>query len=159
AAEPDLSTPRRALRFFDESARAHDFASAARVLDLGGVPDEEGPVLARELQLVFEQERRFDWDKVSDRPEGDSTDGLGSELIGKIPLGGAEVPVRLVRFPDGSWRIGSRVVRVTPALYKAYGPGWLGEHIPAPLTNFGFLDLAAWQWLGILLGVTVAFIV
>lgn len=160
AAEPDLSTPRRTLRFFVNSARMHDYATAAHALDLRDIPQErwaeEGPVLSRELELVFSQERRFDWDRVSDKPEGDSTDGRGVDVIGTVMLGGTEVPVRLVRMGDGTWRFGSGLVAVIPPLYEAYGPGWLGEHVPEVLNDFGFLDLAAWQWLGILLGLIAA---
>ena len=102
-AEPELATPRRALRFFVDSARAHNFAAAAKALDLGDIPQEQwgekGPQLARELELVLGQERRFDWDTVSDRPDGDSADGQGSDEIGTIPLGVTTIPIRLVRTP------------------------------------------------------------
>jgi len=159
----DLTTPRRALRFFVDSARAHDFTAAAKALDLRDIPQaqraEKGPELARKLDLVFAQERRFDWDQVSDNPEGDSTDGPRIDVIGTIPVGGTNIPVRLVRSPDGTWQFGSGVVAAIPELYKLYGPGWLGEHVPAVLTQFGFLDLAAWQWLGLLLGFSLALFV
>ena len=164
AAEPDLATPRRALRFFVDSARAHDYAAASQALDLRDLPQDQwadkGPQLARELELVIGQERRFDWDKVSEQPEGDSTDGPGIDVIGTIPLSGnSNLTVRLVRSPDGAWRFGRSVVAMIPHIYELYGPGWLGEHVPAVLNDFGFLDLAAWQWLGLLFGLALALFV
>lgn len=159
---PDLSTPRRAVRAFIDPARAGEFALAARALDLDAVPEArrpaEGPLLARELAFVLDQKLWIDWDKISDDPAGDPADGPRADVIGAIPLGAASVPVRLVRRTDG-WRIGPGLVEAVPRLYAAYGPGWIGERLPPVLIEVRFLEVQAWQWIGLLAGLLVAWLV
>ena len=160
AAEPDLATPRDALRLFIDSCSAGRFTDAARVLDLRGIPEarraEAGPRLARELKFVLDQKLWVDWDKISDAPEGAPADRRGIEVIGTIPLGSTQVPVRLVRAPDGDWLIGAGVVAAIPRLYQAYGPGWVGDRLPPVLVEVSFLDVEAWQWLGLAVGLALA---
>jgi small-conductance mechanosensitive channel len=153
AEAPDDSTPRRALRRFIDSARAGDDQGAATVLDLGGIASarraEEGPRLARQLKLVLDRELWIDWDKVSDEPEGDPADGPGTDAIGEIRAGDARVSLRLVRLSDGDWRIGRATVLAVPRLYQQYGPGWIGEVLPAVLVDTRILEVEAWQWIGV----------
>lgn len=158
----DLATPRRALRAFVDSARAGDFAGAARVLDLTAIPEErraaEGARLARELKFVLDQELWLDWDRISDDPAGDPTGVPGAEVVGSLPLGNAHVPVRLVR-TDGTWRLGPGLVAAIPALYAAHGPGWIGERLPPVLIELELLDVQAWQWLGLAVALVLALFV
>jgi small-conductance mechanosensitive channel len=163
AAEPELTTPRQALREYIERCRDGDFAAAARVLDLRAIPEAqravEGPQLARQLKFVLDQKLWIDWDRLSDAPGGSPAEGRGAEPVGTISLGPTQVPVRLVRSADGAWRIGSGVVASIPQLYEAYGPGWLGARMPPALYEVSFLDVAAWQWLGLALGLALAWLV
>jgi small-conductance mechanosensitive channel len=160
---PDGSTPRRALRHFVDSARAGDYQAAAAVLDLGDVLPvrraEEGPRLARQLAFVLDRELWIDWDKVSDGPEGDPADGPGANVVGEIPSAGARVPIRLVRLPGGEWRIARATVHAIPELYERHGPGWIAEALPAVLVETRILEVEAWQWLGIALGLALASLV
>jgi small-conductance mechanosensitive channel len=159
AAEPELETPRRALRAFIDSARAGDFAAAARVLD---IPEarraSEGPRLARQLKLVLDQQLWLDWDRISDEPDGDPVDGPGADVVGNVPLGSALVPIRVVR-TGGVWRIGPGVVAAIPSLYAAHGPGWIGERLPPILTDVRFLEVQAWQWIGLAAALALAVVV
>jgi small-conductance mechanosensitive channel len=160
AGEPDLATPRRALRLFIDSARAGDFDKAARALDLRALPEPEqarrGPRLARQLKFVLDQKLWIDWDKIPDAPQGSGADGRGIEVVGVIPLDSDRVAVRLVRSADGSWQIGPGVVAAVPRLYRRFGPGWLGDRVPPVLLETVFLDLEGWQWLGLLAGLALA---
>ena len=162
AVEQELATPRQALRFFVESCRDGDFGRAAQALDLRAIREAdrptEGPSLARQLKFVLSHKLWIDWDKVSDASLG-SPEGRGVEVVGGIPLGAGEVPVRLVRSADGAWRIGSSVVAAIPRLYEAYGPGWLGARMPPVLEEVSFLDVSAWQWLGLALDLALAALV
>jgi small-conductance mechanosensitive channel len=159
AGEPDLATPRRALRLFIDSSRAGQFDQAARVLDLRALPEpqraREGPRLARQLKFVLDQKLWIDWDKISDAPEG-APNNRGIELVGAIPIGADRVAVRLVRSADGSWQIGPGVVAAIPRLYRQFGPGWLGDRIPPWLVETIFLDIEGWQWLGLVAGLALA---
>ena len=158
AAGQEHATPRQALRAFVDSSRQGDYASAARVLDLRSIPEPsrpvEGPRLARQLKFVLDQKLWIDWDQVSDAQAG-SPDARGGEVVGAIPLGSTQVQVRLVRTPEGAWRFAPGVVAAIPRLYEAYGPGWLGARMPPLLDQVGFLDVAAWQWLGIGLALAI----
>lgn len=162
AGEPELATPRQALRTFVDRARAGDFAGAARVLDLRGLPEArrkvDGPRLARQLKFVLDQELWLDWDRISDEPEGDPADGAGADVVGEVPLGSSRVPVRLLR-TDGSWHIAPGVVAAIPLLYAAHGPGWIGDRMPPVLIELRFLEVQAWQWAGLALGLGLALLV
>jgi len=156
----DLTTPTRALRVFIDSGRAGDFARAARALDLRNVPAdrraEEGPDLARKLKHVLDAQLWIDWDRITDEPEGDASDGPGADVIGTIALGRREVPVRLVRGEDGSWRFGPATVGAVEPLYAQHGPGWIGERIPDALAGSRWLEMELWQWIGLALTALLA---
>jgi small-conductance mechanosensitive channel len=162
AGEPELTTPRLALRAFVDSARAGDFPGAARVLDLRAIPEArravEGARLARELKFVLDQELWVDWDRVSDDPAGAPADGPEADVVGTLPLGSAKVPVRLVRF-DGAWRLGPGLVAAIPALYAARGPVWIGDRLPPVLIELQLLDVQAWQWIGLSVALALALFV
>jgi len=163
AEEPDLTTPRRALRLFIDSCRAGDHPQAARVLDLRAIPEARraaiGPQLARQLKFVLDQNLWIDWEQISDVPEGVPAQGQSVETVGTISLGSSQVPIRLVRSLAGAWRIGPAVVEAIPRLYDTYGPGWLGNRLPLVLVDVRFLEIEAWQWLGLVAGLCIAFFV
>jgi small-conductance mechanosensitive channel len=160
AAGPDLSTPRRALRHFIDSARAGDHVASAAILDLRDVEAaerlEQGPRLARQLKSVLDARLWIDWDRVSDDPAGDPADGSGADVVGALPGDGVIVPFRLVRDAEGSWRIGRGVVAAIPSLYALHGPGWLGDRIPPVLTRLRIAEIDLWQWIGLVLAAILA---
>jgi small-conductance mechanosensitive channel len=159
AAEPDLATPRRALRAFIDSARAGDFAAAARALEIAEARRaSEGPRLARQLKFVLDQQLWLDWDSISDEPDGDPLDGPGVDVVGSVSLGSAQVPIRVVR-TSGGWRIGPGVVAAIPSLYAAHGRGWIGERLPPILTEVRILEVQAWQWMGLAAALALAILV
>jgi small-conductance mechanosensitive channel len=162
AVEPDLSTPRRTLQLFIDSARAGDFAKASRALDLSAIPEgrriAEGPTLARQLKSVLDRKLWLDWDLISDEREGDPADGPAADLVGSVPVDGGAVAIRVVR-ADGEWRVGPGVVAAIPLLYAAHGPGWIAERLPPVLQQLRFLDVQAWQWLGLAVALALAVVV
>jgi hypothetical protein len=68
------------------------------------------------------------------------------------------VPVRLVRV-DGAWRLGPGLVAAIPSLYAEYGPGWIGDRLPLVLIEHQFLEIQAWQWIGLAIALFVALFV
>ncbi|WP_373047590.1 mechanosensitive ion channel family protein [Vulgatibacter sp.] len=154
----DRSTPRRALRHFVHAARAGEGDRAARALDLRGLPPEErrdSPRLARQLQFVLDQKLWIDWNAISDDPDGDPADGANRDVVGTIALGEREVAIELIRI-DGRWALAGGTVRAIPALYDAYGGAPFVDSLPQPLVRWRFFELAAWQWLGLLVALSGA---
>ncbi|MBI5068757.1 MAG: mechanosensitive ion channel [Deltaproteobacteria bacterium] len=149
-------TPRRALRHFIDACREGDYAGAASILDLPPPRTGEGPRLARQLKFVLDRQVWFDWDLVSDEPEGDPADGAGSDVVGEVRDGGPPVPVRLVRQPDGRWLVGKSTVNAIPRLYQRLGPGRIAELLPPFFFEARLLEVEAWQWLGIAAGLALA---
>jgi small-conductance mechanosensitive channel len=159
----DLSTPERALRIFVDASRAGDHETAARILDLSALSEaeaaEQGPRLARQLKFVLDQKLWIDWDLVSDRPRPDDLDAEGRYLLGRIPVDGGTVAIRMRAgtLPDRSpeWRISAGTVAAIPVLYEAHGAGWL-DFLPAWFFETRLFEMAAWQWVGLLIGLLVA---
>jgi len=161
--EADRSTPRRAMTAFVVAVEAHDYASAAKVLDLSAVPiaerDRRGAELAAQLHHVLERRGRIDPDALSDEPAGNADDGVDIERIGVVESEGADVPLTLSRLPDTrSWAISASTVARIPRLYAEQEPAFVESHIPAALRGRAW-GLAAWQWLGVLVAILVAFVI
>lgn len=163
---PDRSTPRKATESFVDATRSGDYLRAAHVLDLRGIPSgaqpERGPRLARELKEVLDQTLWLDMSQISNQPEGDAEDGVRTEVLGRIDLGGREVPIELARTGlgdgDEGWVFSRRTVEHVPELYDQYGPHWIAERLPPVLTRVQLGDLHLWQWLGLLLAIPIAWV-
>ena len=163
------TTPRGAVfRFLDE-ARQVDYKSAATHLDLRSIPqkdrEDQGPHLARQLKVVFDRNRWFDLEKVSDLPTGDVDDGLpaNSEKLGTIrsTYGDVDVILSRVREANGTavWKFSSGLVALIPSLYDEFGYGWLGEHVPERLRKMRGWNLESWQALGLGVFVVLGWVV
>ena len=106
-------------------------------------------------------------------PRPDSVEDLA--LIRAVDLD--DMAIALVRLPDGSWKFSSRTIEQASELYDALRPlgakvafddtrdltrPWLEQHMPPSLQG-QVLDVAYWQWLGllvlILMGVTLDHVV
>lgn len=166
----DLSTPARSLKSLVEATRAGRLDDAARSLWLNDIPEpqqpEVGRKLARELMIVLDQTLWIDFTAVSDRPFGkpESSDVADDEdEIGAVPLGSQKVPIRMVRVPEGRepalWVVSRATVTRIPALYAEYGIGELATWIPARLFAHRFLEVQAWQWIGLGIALVVALLV
>ncbi len=80
-----------------------------------------------------------------------------------IPVDHAKVPVRLERGPGAegrpAWRVSADTVDAIPRLWDRYGVGWVGEVLPPVFFRVRFLEVDAWQWLGLGLSLLAAFVV
>ena len=152
--EADRSTPRRTMHLFIDEARAGRFDRAAMALDLPPERRTQGEATARELKIVLDQKLWIVWEAISDDPAGKPEDGAATDQIGTIPLGGAAVPIAVHRAPGPRgamiWLVSRTTVDAVPALYKAYGPGVLDSRIPPFLRDTRFMEVALWQWIGVL---------
>jgi MscS family membrane protein len=166
--EDDLGrgTPRGATRGFLEAVRESDYAKASEYLDLRRIPAalraEEGPELAKQLKTVLDKTLWFDVDDLSDDPQGNTEDGLPTraERLGTISARDGAVDVTLARVPreDGQsiWKISADTVRHVPTLHDEFGLSPFAAQLPPVLLETRFLDVALWQWIGILALVLVA---
>lgn len=168
-----LDTPRGTLELFVNAARAGDWARAAYALDLRGVPvgrqADRGPELAEELKRVLDHSVRLDPALLPATPEGTAVTadgGAPGPAVDEVTLGtvfhdGEEVPVTLTRVrTDGRhvWVFPRQLVRRVPELNEAIEPGWIEQRMPAALVDNVLWDLALWQWLGLLLGLLLAYL-
>src|SRR5690606_15000409 len=107
------------------------------------------------------------WDTLPDRPDA-MTDGAlsgtadplagkprRSILLGDIPAGGRNIPVRLERVaaPDGEpvWLVAAQTVDNIPLLYRAHGPGWIHRQVPDWARERTWGQVARWQWIALAL--------
>ena len=168
AAELGSDVPRGAIARFLAACRAGQYARAAEYLDLRQIPRsvraQRGPELARELETVLDRALWVDLDHVSDQPSGDPDDGLPPlrDSLGTIESEGGPVEIVIERVPQPGgqpvWKFAASTVAAIPALYSEFGWGPLANVLPAPFFTLRFLQVRLWQWLGLCLLLTIAWV-
>ncbi len=162
----DRQTPRRTMEGFLKQAKDGDFRLAANYLDLRSVPvearDREGPELAAKLAYFLERQSSFDPATLLDDPEVNPAD-RGTYVAAKLFAGEETVPLILRRelFPDGvdRWLIAEPTIDLIPKINAAAGPRPIVGRIPDRLRRPTFLGNELWQWLGLALGLFIAYLV
>lgn len=173
-------SPREALRALRGALADDDAALAARALNLDGVPADEqatrGPVLAGQLVDVMERALWLTPGDLPSRPDGASAASIlagnngdsgptprRSVDLGSLDLdafGAIDLRLERVRPADSApvWVVAPDVVAHIPALYKAYGPGWLERQLPPSWRDGRLGTMPPWQWgaLAVLLAGSVA---
>ncbi len=159
-------SPRGAVYQFIIACRAGDYESAAQHLNLSGLPPAVrklgGPELARQLHAVLDQTLWLEWATISDAPTGLGEDGLdrSHDRLGTIETstGPVDVLVEQASWHQGTpvWKVANESVAKIPALYKEFGYGPLSKILPKVFFELRFLDVQAWQWIGLLLLAIVA---
>lgn len=162
-------SPRAAVRGYLMAARAADFVAAAAYLDLselsGEEREEQGPILARELQVVLDQKLWIDFEKLSDRLEGDPNDGLPADRdrIGTIESRRGSFDVNVTRSADEDgtlvWRFSPGTIDRLAILNDEFGLGPLAARVPNWSIRWRFLEMEAWQWFGLIIAGAMAFVV
>jgi MscS family membrane protein len=162
-------TPRGAMARFLTACRAGQYARAAEFLNLRGIPSQgrtqRGAEFARELETVLDRALPLDPEKLSDQSEGDLDDGLPAlrDSLGTIDTVGGPVEVLIERVPQPGgppvWKFAATTVAALPALYDEFGWGPLAKLLPAPFFEVRFLQIRLWQWIGLFLLTTAAWVV
>jgi MscS family membrane protein len=162
--------PRGALYRYLMDARNARWSDAAGALDLSGIAQDQravqGPLLARQLKVVLDRTIWFDFDKISDRPNGTITEGIPDDVerIGTIETasGPVDLTMRRVADPEAGgrpvWKFSPVLIERLPALYEEFRYGWIGEHAPDALHTMGPTNLEKWQVLGLLALVVFAWV-
>lgn len=151
-------SPQSAMRGFLVAARAGEWAEASRFLDLRRVRPSargtHGVELARSLKWTLDRTLWVDLESLSADPAGESDDGLPADRdrVGVIETLGQRVDVWVERAHRGTpaWRISAETVSELSRLHDELGGAWLSEHLPSSFFEARFLEVAAWQWLGLL---------
>jgi MscS family membrane protein len=154
-------SPRSSVRGYLTACREGDYEKAANYLDLRRIPGE-GPALARQLRTVLSRTLWVDIELLSPEHKGRSNDGLppNRERLGTIDTKEGKVDILLQLVPRGDgvtiWRIAGVTVAQVPDLYEEFGYGVFERFLPEFFFEIQFLDIALWQWIGLLVLVLLA---
>ncbi len=153
----DLTTPRRAVTAFLESARRGEWGSAALVLDLSEISSKERPRIgaeaAQHLEIVLSG-TELDPTSLPDEPLPGGEHALE---LARVP--GIEQGVILRRVPTGgepAWKLSSSTVRAAERMADRIDRGPIGNLTPEWLREPRVLALEPWQWLAILVAVLLS---
>lgn len=162
-------TPRGALRSFLELGRDGNWNDAAEILDLSELPEaeqkERGSEIARELKFLLDHEEYVDLEQVSDSATGSLDDGVAEnrEVVARLERVQGGMNVLMERRPraDGElvWRFASATIARVPAVYARVGLPGIVDRLPRVLRDEHFLELALWQWIGLILLLVAAWLV
>lgn len=151
----DPGTPSGAVRAYLHACRRSDWKAAVQLLDFSLLSQAPGSVvqedLARQLKVVLDRTLPLQLELISNDPEGNLEDGLPPNLERLGTIGRTEILLERESSVESPWRFAASTVAAVPDLYATHGPGPLGKFLPAPLFEMVWLDLALWQWLGLLL--------
>lgn len=177
SSEVDVSreTPQATLENFVLNARKGDFKRASYSLNLNLLPEDisEDQVqeLTHKLFILINSKINLDWDKLSDRPDGELDEVFyenevaagkprKSIAFGKINLDQRVVTLRLQRIKYKAespyWVVSANTVSNIDALYAQYGPSKILDYIPAWATEITFLKIPIWKLLSSLTALMVS---
>jgi MscS family membrane protein len=154
-------SPRGTLKGYLAACSEADYEKAAQYLDLRRIPGD-GPSLARQLRIILSRTLWVDIEALSLEHEGRPNDGLAPnrDRLGSIDTQAGKVDILLQRVPreDGVtiWKFAGVTVAQVPDLYKEFGYGVLERFLPKIFFDIQFLDIALWQWIGLLVLVLLA---
>lgn len=154
-------SPQGAVKGYLAACREGDYEKAANYLDLRRI-SEDGPTLARQLQIILSRTLWVDVEALSQEQTGKSNDGVPPyrDRLGTIDTKAGKVDILLQHVPreDGVaiWKVAGVTVAKVPNLYEEFGYGALERYLPEFFFNTQFLDIALWQWIGLLVLVLLA---
>jgi len=154
------TTPRSSIYSFLEACHQERFVLASRYLDLRGIRAADravkGPELAKQLEALLDSDPRFELQQLSDRPEGNTEDGLAPDrdaLIG-LQLNGSEVNLDLQRITQQGasvWLVSEQSVELIPDLGALGTESAIEKRLPLVLVKTQFLGTPLWSWLAMVL--------
>ena len=156
-------SPRASVLAFLELTKRHAYDQAAQYLEVSPRQAARAPELARRLREVLDQRLWIDMERVSPLAEGDTADGdLIRDRLGVIAgATGLPDPVMLRSVSDGRigrWVFDSATVSLIDGWHASLPDAWLRGRIPAPLLRDGPFGVTLWQWVGMLVVVTLALV-
>jgi MscS family membrane protein len=152
-------TPKGLIQGFLKALGNQDYTQAATYLDLRNFSasrqKSKGPELAKDLQNLLDQGGRIETaSKLSDKPEGDTSDNLPTiDLIGTIRVGKKSVDLLAERHEDPVgipiWQISRETVADIPDLTEEMGTGHLDQLLPSSLIENKWYGVPVGHWLAL----------
>lgn len=160
------TTPRGTVLGFLLAGRSGDDEAAAKYLNtrLRGKAAEN---LAHELFVVLDRRLPARLHALSDKPEGSASNLLkpDQELVGTISGENGNVDITLEHVSRGRgepgeiWLFSSGTLDEIPALYEEVDVISVEKVLPAFLVNNRFLGIVLFQWLAVLVGIPLFFLI
>jgi MscS family membrane protein len=160
ADELKRTTPRSSIYNFLDACHQEKFVLASSYLDLRGIRTTQrtikGSELAKKLEALLDRDPRFEVQLLSDRPEGNTEDGLASDRDTLVTLqwNGSPVTLDLQRVTQQNrsvWLVSQQSVELIPDLAALAGESAIEKRLPAVLVRTQFLGTPLWSWLAMVL--------
>jgi len=165
--KPDLlgrTTPRGAVLGFLRAAGKGDNESAAQYLNTH-LSGKDANNLAHELFVVLDRRLPARLNELSDRPEGSLAflTRPDVDLVGTVTNGKDKVDILLERVGGETngriWLFSRRTLDSIPDLYDAVNTISVERLLPPWLVHTRILQVALFEWLSVLLGLPVLYII
>jgi MscS family membrane protein len=144
---------------FLEACHGHEYAKAARYLDLRQMSPADraakGPRLAQQLEDLLD-DTPFDIATLSREPEGDLSDGLSPshEVIATFQIEGKPLELALDRIelkPGFKvWLVSAESLPLIPKAHDLVSETPLEKKLPKLLVTHELLDTPVWRWIALL---------
>jgi MscS family membrane protein len=153
-------SPQSSVFAFLEAYRAHDYARAAKYLDLRKLPPQTikaGPEAAAKLGQILSRDTRFEIGDLSRDPEGGRADSLppNRERVASFTVDGKTLDLELERITLRSkvsiWLFSPDSVERIPQLSRITSDSPVEKHLPEPLVGWSFLETSLWRWIALVL--------
>ena len=163
-----LDSPRHMMRQFLPILRREDVdASLSYIHFPRGMNSEKRQKTAAMLLKLLNTRGQIDLSRISDEADGRLYDGLPPqiEVVGQVQVSNQSVPIELERIavagdnrPDNHkvWQFSSEFVQSVPDLTERLSHNELLNSLPSWLVEPAFLNIKAWQWLGLGLALILA---
>ena len=159
-------TPAGTVLGFLQAAQSGSYSIAAQYLQMSPARRQsEGEQMAMKLKVVMDRAFAGSLKNLSTQPEGTPQEGvpLDRQKLGAIASGDAEAELELVRVSDSSagkiWLIASDTLVKVPEIYEQVQARQVENRLPKVLVKHQFAGMPWWQWLGLLLAISVAAVV
>jgi MscS family membrane protein len=160
------TTPRGTVLGFLLAGRSGDNEAATKYLNTR-LRGQAAANLAHQLFVVLDRRLPARLHALSDKPEGSvsNTMKLDQELVGTIAEENGNVDITLERVNRGNgepgtiWLFSSDTLDAIPALYKEVNVISVEKVLPAFLVNHKFFGVALFEWLALLVGIPLFFLV
>lgn len=157
------TTPRGTVLGFLSAARKGDDELAAQYLN-ARLNDGAAEVLAHQLFVVLDRRLPARLNQISNEPEGSVSDLLrpDQDLIGTVSGDNGDLDILVERVDRGKsgpvWLFSSKTLANIPELYEEINVLPVDNVLPPVLVNTRFAGIALFEWLSILLGIPLFFL-
>lgn len=153
----DPRSPQKFLEDFENLIHKSDLSAAARYLRFkpGVFPNAEAREdAALKLYEVLDRTIGIRPKSLSSDEGGRKDDGLPDnvDLVGTLIKDGEKVPIEIIRangVPPPYWQFSPTFTSQIPRLHEIYCSDRIARYLPEFFSRIEFLDIALWQWLGL----------